>query len=98
MKFAIPRQDLDKAIQKVLAVVSPKTTLPVLANFLLEADEKAKTVSLTEQGIERCQQILGIENLYDPTHIETLHCVNQALKANVLFNRDVDYMVRTARS
>jgi preprotein translocase subunit SecA len=57
-------------------------------------DEKAKTVSLTEQGVEHCQQILGIENLYDPTHIETLHCVNQALKANVLFNRDVDYMVK----
>jgi len=57
-------------------------------------DEKAKTVTLTESGIERCQQLLGVENLYDPAHIEILHHVNQALRAHVLFHRDVDYMVK----
>jgi DNA polymerase-3 subunit beta len=52
MKFSIPRQNLDKAIQRVLAVVSPKTTLPVLANFLLEADEKEKKISLTATDLD----------------------------------------------
>lgn len=52
MRFAIARQDLDKAIQKVLAVVSPKTTLPVLANLLMEVDEKAGTVSLTATDLD----------------------------------------------
>lgn len=48
MKFSIGRQDLEKAIQRVLAVVSPKTTLPVLANFLLEAQGKSITLTATD--------------------------------------------------
>jgi DNA polymerase-3 subunit beta len=52
MKFSIARQDLDKAIQRVLAVVSPKTTLPVLGNFLVEADAKAKQVALTATDLD----------------------------------------------
>ncbi len=57
-------------------------------------DEKARTVSLTDRGVEHCQSLLGIDNLYDPAHMETLHHVNQALKARVLFKRDVDYMIK----
>jgi len=57
-------------------------------------DEKAKTVTLTEQGVERCQELLGIDNLYDPAHMDLVHHVNQALKAHVLFNCDVDYMIK----
>jgi len=57
-------------------------------------DEKAKTVTLTESGIARCEQLLGVSNLYDPVHIDTLHHINQALRAHTLFKRDVDYMVK----
>jgi len=57
-------------------------------------DEKARTVTLTEQGIERCQELLGVDNLYDPTHFDLVHHVNQALKAHVLFKLDVDYMIK----
>jgi len=57
-------------------------------------DEKAKTVSLTDRGVEHCQRLLGIDNLYDPAHMETLHHVNQGLRAHVLFKRDVDYMIK----
>jgi preprotein translocase subunit SecA len=57
-------------------------------------DEKARTVSLTDRGVEHCQRLLGIDNLYDPAQMETLHHVNQALKAHVLFKRDVDYMIK----
>jgi preprotein translocase subunit SecA len=57
-------------------------------------DEKAKTVTLTESGVSRCEQLLGVSNLYDPAHIDTLHHVNQALRAHSLFQRDVDYMVK----
>ncbi len=52
MRFSIARQNLEKAIQRVLAVVSPKTTLPILANFLLEADEKSRTISLTATDLD----------------------------------------------
>ncbi|MBY0273891.1 preprotein translocase subunit SecA [Candidatus Binatia bacterium] len=56
-------------------------------------DEKMKSAILTEQGIARCEELLGIDNLYDPGHIDTLHHVNQALRAHALFERDVDYVV-----
>ena len=52
MRFSIARQNLDKGIQRVLAVISPKTTLPVLANFLVRADEKRKSVSLTATDLD----------------------------------------------
>jgi DNA polymerase-3 subunit beta len=52
MKFSIARADLDKAIQRVLAVVSPKTTLPVLANFLVRADEKSGAITLTATDLD----------------------------------------------
>jgi len=57
-------------------------------------DEKARSVVLTEEGIERVEKLLGVENLYDPATIEINHHVQQALKAHALFRRDVDYVVK----
>jgi preprotein translocase subunit SecA len=58
-------------------------------------DEKARQVLLTEDsGIPKLEKLLSVDNLYDPRNIEVLHHVNQALKAHVLFHRDVDYMVK----
>lgn len=57
-------------------------------------DEKARTVSLTEDGISRAEELLKIENLYDPRNIETIHHLNQALRAHSLFKKDVDYIVK----
>ncbi len=56
-------------------------------------EEKSKTASLTEEGISKVEQILKIENLFDPAHIETLHHVYQALKAHHLYRLDVEYMI-----
>jgi preprotein translocase subunit SecA len=57
-------------------------------------DEKARSVSLTDEGIEKLQKRLGIANLYDPGEIETLHHVEQALRAHTLYKRDKDYVVK----
>ncbi|ATB41661.1 preprotein translocase subunit SecA [Cystobacter fuscus] len=57
-------------------------------------DEKHKSVSLTDAGIEKVQKRLSIANLYDPAEIETLHHVDQALRAHTLYKRDRDYVVR----
>jgi preprotein translocase subunit SecA len=59
-----------------------------------QVDEKAKTASLTEEGIAKSERFLGVENLYDPSQMEILHHVQQALKAHALFRRDVDYVVK----
>jgi preprotein translocase subunit SecA len=57
-------------------------------------DEKLRTASLTEEGVTRVEQLLGIDNLYDPRNILLLHHVTQALKAHTLFKRDVEYVVK----
>jgi len=64
------------------------------ADKLYSKDEKAHTVVLTEEGIDFVQQFLGKENLYEPSEFETVHHLNQALRAHVLFSRDVDYVVK----
>ena len=57
-------------------------------------DEKSRTSTLTETGMAKVERLLGIRNLYDPRHIDTLHHVNQALKAYSTFKRDVDYVIK----
>ncbi len=57
-------------------------------------DEKARSIMITEEGVALAENLLGVENLYDPKNIELLHHVNQALKAYNLFKRDVDYIVK----
>jgi preprotein translocase subunit SecA len=60
-------------------------------------DEKAKTTALTDEGVVLVEEILGIENLFDPAQIEILHHVNQGLKAHALFKKDVDYMIQDGK-
>ena len=57
-------------------------------------DEKAKTVTLTEQGMAHVERLLGIQNLWDPSNMDVLHHTNQALRAHTLFQNDVDYVVK----
>ncbi len=57
-------------------------------------DEKARTVTLTEEGVAAAEEALKVDNLYDPHNVETLHHLNQAMKAHVVFQRDVDYVVK----
>ncbi|MBI2104293.1 MAG: SEC-C domain-containing protein [Candidatus Omnitrophica bacterium] len=59
-----------------------------------EVDEKEHTVSLTEDGIRRSEELLGVDNLYDESNMRLVHHINQALRAHELFQRDVEYMVK----
>jgi preprotein translocase subunit SecA len=56
-------------------------------------DEKQHAVSLTDEGVEQAQKLMGISNLYDPVNLESLHILNQCLRAHSLFKRDVNYLV-----
>ena len=57
-------------------------------------DEKSKSATLTEEGVLKVEKLLKVDNLYDPRNMETLHHVNQALRAHALFKLDVDYVVK----
>jgi preprotein translocase subunit SecA len=55
-------------------------------------DEKHRTATLTEEGVSKCERLLGLGNLYDPSHMEIIHHVYQALRAHTLYKIDVDYV------
>ncbi|MGD9947798.1 MAG: preprotein translocase subunit SecA [Desulfobulbus sp.] len=57
-------------------------------------DEKSRQIMLTDEGVSLAEELLELDNLYDPRNINHLHHINQALKANFIFQCDVDYIVR----
>ena len=59
-----------------------------------EIEEEKRLVSLTEQGISKLEKILGVKNIYAQAGIDYLHHLEQALRAQVLFKKDVDYVVK----
>jgi preprotein translocase subunit SecA len=60
-------------------------------------DEETKATNLTEEGISKIEKGFGIDNLYDLKHQTLYHYVIQALRAHVLFKRDVDYIVKDGK-
>ena len=60
-----------------------------------EIDVKGRTVQLTEQGVAKAEKVFRIENLYNLEHTQLLHRINQALKANYIMAKDVEYVVDT---
>ncbi len=60
-------------------------------------DEKSRVVTLTEDGMSKLEKRLRVENLYDPANIDFLHHAQQALKAHIIFKKDVDYVVRDGK-
>jgi preprotein translocase subunit SecA len=58
-----------------------------------EVDEKKRTVAITEKGVHKVEEILGVANLYDNISSQLVHYLNNALRAKELYKRDVDYIV-----
>lgn len=73
-------------INKIIPHLEPEK------HFTME--EKSKTASLTEEGNSKVEELLKIDNIYEPKYIDTVHYIYQALKAHHLFKLDVDYMVK----
>jgi len=88
-----------------------KTTLYTTSNEIIkhlrkndyELDEKNKNAILTDEGIDKIEKlamqkkILKNNNFYDPANLDLVHHINQALKANLLFKKDTDYIVREGK-
>ena len=62
-----------------------------------EVDEEHNTAYLTEDGVKKVEELLGMDNLYAPGNVDIVHHVNQALKAHTLFLRDRDYIVKDGK-
>ncbi|MCA1620785.1 MAG: preprotein translocase subunit SecA [Acidobacteria bacterium] len=65
---------------------------PGPGDFVL--DEKQHSAVLTEDGVDKAERLLGVGNLYDPSNMEMLHCVENALKAHTLYRLDHHYVVQ----
>ena len=91
--------------------VEDKTTLYVTANNFIkylnkndyELDEKNKNVILTDAGVDKVEKLamqknlLKNDNFYDPANLDLVHHINQALKANLIFKNDTDYIIRDGK-
>jgi preprotein translocase subunit SecA len=73
--------------------MDPGSKKKYLADFDYEFDEKHKTVSVTEQGVAKAERFLGIDHLYRAENGHLVNHLNQALRAESLYKRDVDYAV-----
>lgn len=101
IKFAAIAAQLEGPEQQKLAkntLKNPLTGKPIdgeeeTPDGDYELDEKRKSVTLTDRGVEKVQRLLGIKNLYSPEHVRTVYHMDQALKAQTLFKRDKDYVV-----
>ncbi len=82
----------DKSTDMYATVDRFVKTLKVEEDFTI--DEKLKAINLTEDGIAKSEKAFGVENLSDVENTELNHHINQALKANNLMKRDIDYVVK----
>jgi preprotein translocase subunit SecA len=73
--------------------MDPKAKKDFTADYDYEFDEKHKTVAVTERGVEKAEKFLGIDHLYKAENGPLVNHLNQALKAESLYKRDVDYAV-----
>jgi preprotein translocase subunit SecA len=75
--------------------VSVNQVIPKLRRDIhFNVDEERRTVTMTEEGVDRMEELLSIGNLYDPANIEYIHHVHQALKAHYCYKKDVNYAVK----
>ncbi|MGH9487311.1 MAG: preprotein translocase subunit SecA [Terriglobales bacterium] len=88
---------IDRIIPRLQQGNPPKDNeTPATGDFFL--DEKQRTATLTEEGVAKCEEALGVENLYDIQNMELIHHCYQALRAHTLYKRDVDYVVKEEKS
>ena len=78
-----------------LYVQADKFVKSLQADRDYELDIESKTVALTAQGIAKAEKGFSLDNLYNPQHTALVHHINQALRANYIMSRDVEYMVAT---
>ena len=72
--------------------------IPLLqADIDYTVDEKSRSVNLTDSGVDRVEERLGITNIYDAQNMEVLHHINQSLRAHTIFKRDRDYVVQSGK-
>ncbi|MCX7882783.1 MAG: preprotein translocase subunit SecA [Brevinematales bacterium] len=84
---------VDRIVPRLTQAQVNEKNEPIEGTGDYAVDEKDKTVVLTEQGIEKIEQLLGVKELYSPRNSKLVHHIIQAIRAHKLYHRDVDYVV-----
>lgn len=85
----------DKAPEPPPREVEPGKEEPhVIFGFYYDIDEKSRNATLTEEGVRKMEELLGVENLYAPENVELVTHTTQALRAHLIYQDEVDYVVR----
>ncbi|MBD3238376.1 MAG: preprotein translocase subunit SecA [Candidatus Moranbacteria bacterium] len=87
--ISAPDQESAKLYQR-FSKITPK----LIADKDFNVDEKMQAVTMTDKGVEKVEKMLNLDNLYDPKNMRYVHHLHQALKAEVIFKRDKQYMVK----
>ncbi|MFW0862306.1 MAG: preprotein translocase subunit SecA [Candidatus Komeilibacteria bacterium] len=87
--ISAPAEDSTKQYYQFASIVKGLSE-----NADYNVDEKMRAVTLTEEGIIKVEKILGVDNIYETKGLATVHHLEQALKAEVLFTKDKDYVVK----
>lgn len=101
-QYAVVNQAVEKLVkaEDVAPEPPPREVEPgkeephVLFGWFYDIDEKSRNVTLTEEGVKKMEELLGVENLYAPENTDLVTHTNQALKAHLVFKDEVDYVVR----
>ncbi len=86
--------DFARIAKQLEGIPAPEVVKGEVSGADYEYDEKRKTVAPTEQGVEKVERALRIENLYDPRNAQLVNHLIQALKAESLYQRDVEYVIQ----
>lgn len=84
---------IDKYIPRLTQAELNDKREPVEGTGDYAVDEKDKTAVLTEQGVQKLEKLMGINDLYSPQHSRKIHYITQAIRAHALYHRDVDYVI-----
>lgn len=99
-------KDIDKIVRQLVKEEDvapeppPKEVEPgkeephVLFGWFYDIDEKSRNVLLTEKGVQKLEELMGVDNLYAPENVEIVAHISQAMKAHLIFKEEVDYVVR----
>ena len=71
-----------------------RIALNLVADEDYEVDEKRKTITITDAGVEKVEKMIGVQNIYAPENIRLVHFMEESVKAQALFRRDRDYVVK----
>lgn len=93
-KTILEAMDTDSRIEKAISQMTRQEIIEEFNEYDFVFEERKRAIYLTEKGVDKAEKIFRIDNLMDQENMELYHLINQSLKANYVFKRNIDYVVK----